>query len=179
MINRLAVLFPLPLLAACNSVVPITTETFGPTVVFVQGGTPITSLTYDPTSSASVMISANATDPGGIRSIALTFSGATTCTEAKPPYTKLTGALGFPSGTYPLSPAPAAYSATFVVSGGTVPSEAPAVSFLQGPYICQQLQTTVKPDRPYGATITAKATATNFSGLSNSATLTIKFANRK
>lgn len=155
------------LLSACSQVTPVTTETSGPTIAFTQSSVGnITSLSYSPDTNTQVFFNAVATDPGGVKSLTLTFDQlVTSCTT--------TGGAVVGGGTFPYSPVPANQSTSSTPdSNGQVPNELFTVTTLQGPYTCQQY-VTPGTSRPYGDTINATAVATNYSGKTTTSTLPI------
>jgi hypothetical protein len=156
--------------AGCSNVTPVTNETTAPTVVFTQSGAPgnITSLTLNPDSNAAQFFNAVATDPGGVKSINLVFtSGTAFCTTVM-------GAVY--SGVFTYSPVPANQSTTSTPDGmGFVPTELFTTSTVQGPFTCDTFLHPPQTSRPYGDTVYANVTATNYSGKSTNASLPMTF----
>ncbi|CAE6939155.1 hypothetical protein R69608_05139 [Paraburkholderia nemoris] len=155
-------------LCACNTVTPVTNETTGPTITFSQTnvGT-VTSLSYNADTSTQSFFNAVATDSGGVKSINLSFS------QSVPDCTTVSG--GGYTGSYSYSPVPPAESSSSTPdSSGQVPTELFTATTLQGPYTCT-IPGISDPARPYGQTINATVTATNYSGISTTATLPINF----
>jgi hypothetical protein len=156
--------------AGCSNVPPVTSETAGPKVVFTQSGVPgnITSLTLNADSNAAQFFNAVATDPGGVKSINLVFtSGTGSCTTVM-------GAVY--SGVFTYSPVPANQNTTSTPDGmGLVPTELFTTSTVQGPFTCNTFLNPPQTSRPYGDTVYANVTATNYSGKSTNASLPMTF----
>lgn len=159
----------LGLLAACSTnVTPVTTETTGPSVVFRQGNNNITSLSVNADTNSSQFFAFDANDAGGVKSISITFSPSVNqCTT-------VSGA-GY-SGVYTYSPSiPPESSSSTPDSMGQVPPELFTDTTLQGPYTCV-IPGISQSARPYGQTIYAFGSATNYSGKTSTAQLPITFS---
>jgi hypothetical protein len=172
-IARLAVM-PLPLLmTACSLVTPDYNAHCCLSVKFVQGGTTIKKLVYPANLSPYQQILAIATDPGGVKSITLSFSRTVRpCLGSTGLWYKNASGVSF---YYQPVPANATLISTPVGSGaGMVLPELVAESALKGPYVCVQDISTGLLLYPFG-TITATATATNYAGSIVTARLPILF----
>ena len=159
-------------LAGCK-VGQLTNETAGPTLSFSsqKRSDTITSLLVDADSVGATIFYARADDNGGVKDIALTFpSKVESCTT-------VSGA-DHSGGAFLYAPVPGGRSATASPDDmGAVTSELVIASTFQGPFTCS-IPGVTETARPYGDTITATLTATNYSGKTSTATLPIMFSKR-
>lgn len=154
-----------------SEVTPKTNENSGPSIVYRQGGTIITRLSVNADSSASESIACDATDNGGVKSLTLSFpSTVSACTT--------TSGGGY-TGVYTYAPIPPPEHATSTPNAmGQVPTELSTDFTLQGPFTCDNPGVTGNGvvARPYGQTINATCSATNYSGKTSTALLPITFS---
>jgi hypothetical protein len=163
------------------SVNPSTHEKSGPSVVFRERDNTISALFLTPSSAtpatfAPEPLACVATDPGGVQSISLSFSPTVNLCV-------FSGGCGSSfcigdDAIFNISPAlPAAQTAaSHPDSSGQVPNELFLFSTLEGAYQC----TATKNDKrvsgePYGQSINATCTATNYSKRSTTVTLPVTF----
>jgi hypothetical protein len=176
MIARLTASLSLILLTCCTQ--PVTTALTGPTITFFEAPSfaRVTSLAYNADSTTPVSFLAIANDPGGVRSLTVSFdttvpgctlqvSGVPIPPAANPP----------PPNAFFYAPVPPTQTASGP-SSGQVPQLLLTASTLQGPYTCFS-KVSIDVTRPYGQTINATAFAQNYSPLApgGSAVLPIKF----
>lgn len=173
--KRLAVLLPI-LMAGCNEVTPVTNETTGPTITFTQtatGSASLTQILVDPDGNAQVTFNALANDPGGVKEIGISFDD-----QLYPPSECMTlDGAGYGGGTFPYGPIPADQTSTSSPNAmGQVPTELFIVNTLQGPFTCDLSAVGIQATaRPYGDTIHATVSATNYSNKTTTAILDIVF----
>jgi hypothetical protein len=165
-------------LSGCGTTAPNYNEASGPTVYFTQtatGSTPVTVIGNVDVDNASAPVSFNAvaTDPGGVQSITLEFDQDLFAPNSSCGTTS--GAI-YGGGTIPYAPIPVAQSDTSSVQNGQVPTELFVIGNLNGPFTCDLSAIGIQGiNRPYGATIHATATATNYSGKTTTVVLPITF----
>lgn len=161
-----------------------TNETAGPKVVFRQGDSTIADLFLTPDSATPASFAPEtfacvATDPGGVKSISLSYSDTTTLCVFSGGCGTLTSFCIGDGATFHISPSmPAPQSATsHPDSSGQVPNELFLLSTLQGgPYECAATKDkkTVRGE-PFGQTVKATCSATNYSGKSSTSILPVIF----
>lgn len=174
-------LFPMMILAtlliiqtACQ-VNPNTHETTGPQVSFRQGDSTLSSLFLSAGETAPINFSCAASDPGGVASINLEFSqDVAICV-----FSSGCGSSICPGNSGRISPAMPALQAqtSHPDSSGRVPNDLFLLATLQGPYSCvTSNHRKTATGKPYGQTVTATCTATNYSKLTTKTTLPITFS---
>jgi hypothetical protein len=166
------------------SVSPGTHEKTGPSVVFREGDKTIDRLFLDPNTATPSVFAAKsfacvANDSGGVASVTMSFSQTIDICVFNGGCGDLTTFCLYGGGLhYHLSPAmPALQTATsHPDSSGQVPNELFLFANLQGPYKCVGTERDItKVGEPYGQTVTAMCTATNYSKKQTSASLPITF----
>jgi hypothetical protein len=159
-------------LAGCAAVIPVTNETTGPTITFTNNIGWLPNGTIDVNATSVLLVTAYAQDNGGVKSMNLAFS------QSVPGCYSQGG--GLQNGPLAYRPIPLSQSAVSIPdSSGKAAIELITVAAGQGPYTCYLPAALTSSHQgtlqPFGQTIFAIATATNYSGKSTTASLPMTF----